>query len=306
MGIIETARKIAKSKNAIPPLKFKTSEKIASIMQEAIREGSSLEIAIDIRVQKFYSDRIIRKDNFEGLPALVIDTVMPEEHGRRALETSEFLEISFHLGGDPYTFQSRFLAMGEERFSTVTIAYPAEVLRHQFRTAERFFLTPDDPPVFVKLEFPVTTKILGTEVAVASDISVDGLSFLTANNKLEPETSIKVEIEFPDVSPMDTKAVVMQLTDLKDQEFPYKCGIRFEGVSKSLVEGISRFIQNEKKAKENLDENVYNIERITRIALHKTKIRARLEGREVSEKEQEEMKDFLEFKNIELDESLDL
>ena len=61
-------------------------------------------------------------------------------------------------------------------------------------------------------------------------------------------------------------------------------------------------------AKEQGDRNgnIFDIERITRVTLHKTKIRARLEGREISPRELEDMKDFLEFKNIDLDESLDL
>jgi hypothetical protein len=306
MGIIETARKIAKSKDAIPPLKIRTPDKISSIIQTIIQEGRPLQIAIDIRVQKFYSNRIIKVDSFGGSPSLVVDTILPEKHARRALEISEFLELSFSIGKDPYTFQSKFLTMGNERFSTVAIAYPEAIFLHQFRTAERFFLNQDDPPVFIKGEFPIAANTLGSEVAVVVDISVDGLSFLTANNKFQPETNIRVEVEFPDDSRIDIKAMVTQLTDLKDQEFPYKCGIRFENLSKTQVEIIARFIQNEKKTRENFDENVYDIERIGRIAHNKTKIRARLENREVSEKEVEEMKDFLEFRNIELDETLDL
>ena len=51
-----------------------------------------------------------------------------------------------------------------------------------------------------------------------------------------------------------------------------------------------------KKNREGRDENIFDIDRITRIALHKTKIRGRLEGREISQNELEDMKDFLEFK----------
>ena len=60
------------------------------------------------------------------------------------------------------------------------------------------------------------------------------------------------------------------------------------------------------KNREGRDENIFDIDRITRIALHKTKIRGRLEGREISQNELEDMKDFLEFKNIDLDEYMDL
>lgn len=306
MGIIDTARKIAKVKDAIPPLKIHEPEKMEAILQALIKEKNPLEIAIDIRLQRFYSNRAIRVGNDQGVPALVIDTVLPEEHGRHALKTSEFIEVSFRLGGDPYTFQSRFLSMGGEKFSTVFIAYPKTIYRYQFRTAERFYFTPDDPPVFVTTEYAISANTSGRETAVATDISMDGLSFSTANNRLSPETLIRIEIEIPEASPIQCKAVVTQLTDLKEQEFPYKCGIHFEGLSKIQKESVSRFIQNEKKSREGRDENIFDIDRITRIALHKTKIRARLEGREISQQELEDMKDFLEFKNIDLDESLDL
>lgn len=303
MGIIETARKIAKTKDSIPPKKIKSPQEIGDIIKKIIKGGNPLEVAIDIRVQKFYSSRVFKASIFKGNPSLEIDTVLPADYGKYALETSEYIELSFSLEGNPYTFKSRFLAMGEQAFPSVTIAYPEIICLHQFRTAERFEFIPDSSPVFVELKYPVSSKIIGKETGLVHDFSVDGLAFPTRNDKLEEGMSINVEIDIPDHGRIVTKATVRQMSGVRNPEYPLKCGIHFEGLSSPQKERIARFIINEKKIISTLDENVYDKDRVFRLVRNKQKIKAKLEGRVVSEKEFEEMKDVAEFENLDLNKS---
>ncbi len=298
---------MAKVKSAIPPLKMISPEKIATIVQDLIKGKRPLEVTIDVHAKEFYSSRIIKTGRIKGRPSLIIDTVMPAEQGKRALARSEELEVGFLLRDDPHTFHSSFFSMEEEgEFSAVAIAYPEAIYFHQFRNAERFVFTPDDPPAFAKVEFPITKQTMGHEVGLVRDLSIDGLSFSTRNNKLEPETRINVEIEITEMEFLEAKATVVEISNARDEGFPYKCGISFDYMEQMDRERISRFIHEERRNRAKLDKNAYDMERIMTMAKNKIRIKARLEGREVQHHELEEIQDFLEFKNIELDESLDL
>ncbi len=259
MAIIETVRKVSKLKGAVPPEEVTTSERIEAIIKTIISERKTLEVAIDERLQVFSSSQIIDKGLFEGNPCLILDTLIPKPEGIRALESSLKLEIGFRRNDVPHTFESTFYTLSEDRSPTVCISYPKVVYLHQFRGAYRISPTTGEP-VYVNIEFttvkrkqetngpPVSdvdsekTKKIQEQKDPVGDISIDGMAFFTKNGNLTKGTEIFVDFEVPGSGHFASNAVVMNLSRTESSKYPFKCGIRFEDISKAEKELIYHYI----------------------------------------------------------------
>lgn len=258
MAIIETIRKIAKYKDAIPPEKVGTPGRIGAILQALVEQRRGLEVAIDERMQIFSSSGILKIGTYDDKPCLVIDTLIPKIEGIRALEGSARLEIGFRLNDVPHTFMSTFHALSRESSPTVTIAYPDAIYVHQFRGAYRLSPTTSEPIVAHVQARPAVKKEGQDEQPAAGggeekaketleeanpvdDISIEGMAFFT-KNRFPNGTEVFVEFEVPGQGVFKTKAVVMNLSRVESTRYPYKCGIRFEGLPAPEKEKIYRYI----------------------------------------------------------------
>lgn len=259
MAIIETVRKIAKYKDAIPPEKIDTPGRIRAILASLMEQRRMLEVAIDERVQIFSSSGILEIGSYKEKPCLIIDTLIPKLEGMRALEGSSRLEIGFRLNDVPHTFESTFHALSRDTSPTVAVAYPEVVYAHQFRGAYRLSPTTSEPIVAHVQVVPSGKRengdgIGGTEgggekvtevredANPVDDISIEGMAFFTKNKNLSKGTDIYVEFEVPGEGLFKTKAVVMNLIRVESSRYPYKCGIRFENLSVPEKERIYRYI----------------------------------------------------------------
>lgn len=257
MAILETVRKLSKSKKSIPPKKVDTPGRINAIIDSVMKERRMLEVAVDERLQIFSSSGIIERSVFKDNPCLIIDTLIPKLEGIRALEGSSSLLIGFRLNEVPHTFKSSFLAFrGEERAPIVAISYPQAIHIHQFRGAFRLSPTLSDP-ITVNVEASLAMKRqAGTsgpepgetvekfleEGDIVEDISMEGMAFLTKNPKLTKGTEVFVDFGIPGVGSFGTMAVVMNLTRTESTKYPFKCGVSFMDFTKADQERLYRYI----------------------------------------------------------------
>ncbi|MBI5186866.1 MAG: PilZ domain-containing protein [Nitrospinae bacterium] len=258
MAILETVRKLSKSKKSIPPAKVETPGRINAIIDSVLKERRMLEVAVDERLQIFSSSGIIERSVFKDNPCLVIDTLIPKLEGIRALEGSASLLIGFRLNEVPHTFESSFLAFrGEDRAPIVAISYPQVIHIHQFRGAFRLSPTLSEP-ITVNVEAALTMKKqagtsgpeaeTGTvekfleEGNVVEDISMEGMAFLTKNPKLTKGTEVFIDFGIPGVGSFGTMAVVMNLARTESTKYPFKCGVSFMDFTKADQERLYRYI----------------------------------------------------------------